>query len=100
LPQHRFGGTDAPAIIEHARVVLYTPTTFISPRKLDEDLHDLCRSLAYAVHDLRDPDAVHVPGRELAVHVELVIVDEADRLKTATLEQLRDSSIAARSGSS
>lgn len=90
LDAHHFGDAQAPAILEHARAVLYTPTTFIGARKLDEDLDHLCRSLAFAIQDHRHPDAEYVPSRELAAHAELVIVDEADRLKTATLEQLRD----------
>ena len=90
LGAHRFGGAQPPAIFEHARAVLYTPTTFIGARKLDEDLDHLCRSLAFAIEDRRHPDAEYVPSRELVAHAELVIVDEADRLKTTTLEQLRD----------
>jgi hypothetical protein len=44
-------------------------------RKL-ENLHGLCRRLDWAIQDFRNPDA------------ERVIADEADRLKTATIEQL------------
>lgn len=90
LREHRLGGEDAPAIIEDARTVFYTPTTFVGARQLDHDLSRLCTSLAYAIYDHRHPNAEHPQIREPRDQVELVIVDEADRLKTATLEQLRD----------
>lgn len=89
LAHHRHD-QDPPAILEHARTVLYTPTTYIAARQLDEDLHGLCRGLDWAIQAHRHPDAEYVASHELEAHVELVVVDEADRLKTATLEQLRD----------
>jgi len=90
LDTHHHRDAQPPAILERARAVLYTPTTFVGARKLDEDLRHLCRGLAFAIQDHQHPDAEYIPSRELAAQAELVIVDEADRLKTATLEQLRD----------
>lgn len=90
LEDHRQRAGESPAVLEDARTVLYTPTTYVAARKLDDDLRGLCRSLDWAIQDHRHPDAEYVPSHELEAHAELVIVDEADRLKTATLEQLRD----------
>lgn len=75
-----------PGVLENARTVLYTPTIYVASRKLDDDLRGLCRSLDWAIQDHRHPDAEYVPSHQLEAHAELVVVDEADRLKTATLE--------------
>lgn len=92
LARHRLGGDQdhAPAILAEARTVLYTPPVTVTPRQLDHDVDALCRSLNYAIDDYlnRDPDKpFHVRERP---HAQLLIVDEADRLKTSALEQLRD----------
>lgn len=84
LQGDRFGHIDAP---DDAHAVLYTPTTFVTARQLDDDLNMLCRTLAHAIHRRRHDQSLPNGPEE---HVQLAIVDEADRLKTSTLEQLRD----------
>lgn len=84
LEGDRFGHIDAP---DDAHAVLYTPTTFVTARQLDEDLNLLCRTPGYAIHRRHGQSSLPTSPEE---HVQLVIVDEADRLKTSTLEQLRD----------
>ena len=68
------------------RTVLYTPGVVNTPRIVDRDLAGLWRAVSglarRAVRQTEAMQPVHVP--------DLLIVDEADRLKTAALEQLRD----------
>jgi hypothetical protein len=70
--------------------LLYTPTVSVTPRMIDKELTQL--GSAFAV--VRTPDPFD-PRARAAAHalppfVELLIIDEADRLRTAALEQLRD----------
>lgn len=79
-----------PALVD-CRTVVYTPSMITTPKRLDDELHHLRRALQRILAAARhippdDPAAVLFDGR----WTELVIVDEADRLKFATLEQLRD----------
>jgi DNA transposition AAA+ family ATPase len=79
-----------------ARAVMYTPKVHSTPQHLDKEISYLCDRLGWTVelmlhtgrgngdHPPTDPAATGSSGAEL------LIVDEADRLKTATLEQLRD----------
>ncbi|MEV1174668.1 AAA family ATPase [Nonomuraea sp. NPDC049784] len=79
-----------------ARAVMYTPKVHSTPQNLDKEIFHLCDRLGWTVelmlHTGRG-NGDH-PGADPGVSghsgAELLIVDEADRLKTAALEQLRD----------
>jgi DNA transposition AAA+ family ATPase len=71
--------------------IIYTPPVSASPRMIDKELRDLGTRLAM----IRTPDPFDRRNRTDDAHssppfVELLIVDEADRLKAPALEQLRD----------
>src|SRR3954447_2544977 len=73
------------------RTVVYTPSMTTTPKRLPTELHELPRSLLSVVEAARhagedDPGLAYFDDR----WTELVIVDEADRLKFPPLEQLRD----------
>ncbi|GGM16194.1 AAA family ATPase [Nakamurella endophytica] len=95
--QHRSGKDHClPEAIDQARTVLWTPYLTTTPRSLQDDVHHLCDQLSWAVHtrdaadidlDIADSDLYPVRRPE---YTELLIVDEADRLRTTGLEQLRD----------
>ncbi len=84
-----------PPEIASCCTVCYTPTVATTPRQLDADLQDLRQNLKVAVTRSLDHSGPAVAGEPrvsttLPDRTELVIVDEADRLKLLTLEQLRD----------
>ncbi len=68
------------------RTVLYTPGVVNTPRIVGRDLAGLWR----AVSGLARRAAWQTDAAQAAQGPDLLIVDEADRLKTAALEQLRD----------
>ncbi len=75
-----------------ARTIFYTPKVHNTPRIVDHDVCTLRDRLGWLIeYELADSDFkltnVATSGQRL---VELLIVDEADRLKTPSLEQLRD----------
>ncbi|GAA1388618.1 AAA family ATPase [Pseudonocardia kongjuensis] len=81
----------APAAAIEARTIFYTPTVHNTPRTIDKDLSWLHTRFSWAVEtalhsDRRPPDLIQRNGP----YAELLIVDEADRLKTPGLEALRD----------
>ncbi|MCW2940845.1 MAG: ATP-binding protein [Actinomycetia bacterium] len=73
-----------------ARAIMYTPKVHNSPHNIDKEISYLHDRLGWTVELM-----LH-PGRGVdglpsgAGQAELLLVDEADRLKTAGLEQLRD----------
>ena len=81
-----------PDRILQARAAFYTPTVAATMRQLDQDLPRLSQQISYAIdyaeHRLVDPfiNAKSYNSRR----TELLIIDEADRLKTPGLEQVRD----------
>jgi DNA transposition AAA+ family ATPase len=74
------------------RSVVYTPGVATSPREIEHALRGLCAGLDYLVdcarHALRPDDGTY-PLPE-GVSTELILIDEADRLKMPGLEQVRD----------
>jgi DNA transposition AAA+ family ATPase len=68
------------------RTVLYTPGVVSTPRTVERDLAGLWRAVSGpARRSIVSADAGQQPPP-----LDLVVVDEADRLKTAALEQVRD----------
>jgi AAA domain len=76
-----------PEILAETRSVLWTPNVTVSPRQVDYDMPMLCRRFNVTVERHLSPQTDFFGD---IWHVELLIVDEADRLKTTSLEQLRD----------
>jgi DNA transposition AAA+ family ATPase len=80
-----------PAALGDSRSVLWTPTVTITAKQIDQQLPWLCRRFSMLVDRHLDPVGSRpLPYTREAWNVELLIVDEADRLKTTGLEQLRD----------
>jgi hypothetical protein len=80
---------NSPVVIT-CRSVIYTPTVTITPKQLAADLQGLCLDLELAAALALDPEGDHLSVRPREGWTELILIDEADRLKTVTLEQLRD----------
>lgn len=85
-------GTDAAvyAALARSRAAFYTPTTTSTPRQIDADLDLLISRVDICIDQhLRPPGSgprTSSPPR----HVDLLVVDEADRLSPPALEHLRD----------
>jgi DNA transposition AAA+ family ATPase len=82
---------DIPREILDTRTVIYTPKVHNSPGRLDKEVAFIQDRLSWAIEVLEHPE--HDPpvlSRNQGRYAELLIVDEADRLKTPSLEQLRD----------
>lgn len=81
-----------PARVLEARTAMWTPTVSVSTREVDQALPRACQQVSYAIdyHQLGAVDPfVHTDSAGSAL-TELLIIDEADRLKTTGLEQVRD----------
>ncbi len=77
------------ALLERATLV-YTPTVANAPTVVERQLRFLCQSLTWALDEAIPPED-GAPRRGVdRYRAELIVVDEADRLKMQTLEQLRD----------
>ena len=77
-----------------ARAIVYTPTVANTPRTVDKGVtffHDrLSWGIGLTQYPGEDLDALTGIGEANGPFAELLIVDEADRLKTPALEHLRD----------
>lgn len=82
---------EVPTEANTSRTVFWTPTVGITPRQLSKQLAKLCDGFNLLVERALEPET-EVPElfRPDLWNIELLIVDEADRLKTPALEQLRD----------
>jgi len=74
-----------------SRSIVYTPKVHNSPRILDKEITFLHDRLSWGVEWELHPDrGIENLAKGCGPSAELLIVDEADRLKTPALEQLRD----------
>ena len=83
---------EIPAVLDSARTAMRTPRVTTTPRELDTQVPALCQQVSWAIechHNAGLRPAVLRLWPRLRAH-QLLIGDEADRLKTAGLEQLRD----------
>jgi DNA transposition AAA+ family ATPase len=81
-----------PETLESA-TLFYTPSVAHSPRRLEKDIaagRRQLNDLHYWMQDAMDKKVVHDLPHGTPEATELIIVDEADRLKTAGLELMRD----------
>lgn len=86
---------DAPPAPEpfQSRTVCYTAPVVSTPQGIARDLAELCLlvdSLVRWGFAFRSGNDAILRGHREGNYTELIIVDEADRLKTAGLEQVRD----------
>jgi DNA transposition AAA+ family ATPase len=91
LDHFRLLETTAPPQAIERRTIFYTPKVHNTPRLLDKELRLLHEKFSWAIETTLHPE--HQSAQLLqndGAYAELIIVDEADRLKTAGLEALRD----------
>jgi len=89
---HRYHRDSAvPASLVDSPTLMYTPDLTITARRLNLEVglhvHHLSHDIERALNPGYDPE---FDGEESECRTELVIIDEADRLRTTGLEQLRD----------
>lgn len=76
--------------LARSRAIFYTPTTTNTVRQLDRDLDRLLARVERCIDDHVHRDHVGLrPGRQ-PHYVDLLVIDEADRLSPQSLEHLRD----------
>jgi DNA transposition AAA+ family ATPase len=77
------------AALSRARTVFYTPTVGGTLRELRQDLHRLTARVEAWIEQSRiSSEGIRLIARNTII--ELIIIDEAERLSTAALEHLRD----------
>lgn len=81
-------GADIPPDLADCHTLVYTPTVTVTPRRLSDSLSTLSLIFNELVRAAREGAGLEAPSRRSVV--ELLIVDEADRLKLPELEVLRD----------
>jgi DNA transposition AAA+ family ATPase len=81
-------GADIPPDLADCHTLVYTPTVAVTPRRLSDSLSTLSLTFNELVRAAREGAGREPPSRRSVV--ELLIVDEADRLKLPEPEVLRD----------
>ena len=83
--------TAPPAELLAARTIFYTPSVTNSPRSIERDIERLQLGLHWALLDAPKSEGAEMAASDaLSKSIELIVVDEADRLKMSGLEQMRD----------
>ncbi len=85
-------GAPLPDSLLNSRTALFTPHVITTPRQLEQQIFFRCSWFSDDIqrHLQPDWDPEMTWVTEESPHTELLIVDEAERLKTQGLEQLRD----------
>ncbi|MDQ2738829.1 MAG: ATP-binding protein, partial [Actinomycetota bacterium] len=85
-------GTVLPDSLIASRTLFYTPLVHITGRRLNLEVDLFSHSLSADINRALDPNCHPDMDEDVDIPylTELVIIDEADRLKTNALEQLRD----------
>jgi DNA transposition AAA+ family ATPase len=78
------------ASLARSRAVFYTPTTTNTVRQLDRDLDQLLARVERCVDEHVHRDHTGLRAGRMPRYVDLLVVDEADRLTPQSLEHLRD----------
>jgi len=84
-----------PPEIGQCQSILYTPPVANTPKRVEQEIQALRLALSYLVDTVQygvpqKSSEELAPRRVVPDPTDLIIIDEADRLKTATLEQIRD----------
>jgi len=83
--------TPVPRQAMASRTIIYTPKVHTSPRIVDKEITFLHERLSWGIEwELQSGNEPARITQRCGPYAELLIVDEADRLKTPALEQLRD----------
>jgi DNA transposition AAA+ family ATPase len=91
LDRHHMRDEDPPPDeLAHTSTALYTPAVGISPSRIHHEVQQLARRLDYAIDEHLHPTRELFRDPPERSYVELLIIDEADRVKTTALEALRD----------
>lgn len=77
------------SVIAECYTLLYTAPVANTPRLIDKELRRLATAFSWLVEEVRYAPEFP-PTKQIPNHCQLLIIDEADRLKTQSLEQLRD----------
>jgi DNA transposition AAA+ family ATPase len=88
-----FSSAPSPPPILSCRTVFYTPPVSASPGRIEREVMALCAWFSYlieAANQSHQGKEDFLVARRFSHLVELLIVDEANRLKDAGLEQIRD----------
>lgn len=78
------------ACLARSRAVFYTPTTTNTVRQLDRDLDQLLARVERCIDDHVHRNHTGMRGGRTPRYVDLLVIDEADRLTAQSLEHLRD----------
>lgn len=94
-PYRPFTFASAPfeAPILESRTVFYTPTPSVTAGRIEKEVLTLFAAYSYlaeAAHQHHHPSEEFLVTRRYPSLIELLIVDEANRLKDVGLEQIRD----------
>jgi DNA transposition AAA+ family ATPase len=88
-----FASAPSEAPIQECRTVFYTPPVSASPGRIEKEVMTLFAAFSYlveAVNQRHQGKEEFLVTRRFSHLIELLIVDEANRLKDAGLEQIRD----------
>lgn len=90
LPTYVLFGGEPMFAAQDCRTIFYTPTVTNTPRQLTRDLGQLQERLRFLVEDCHAATEQRERNYQAPERAELIIIDEADRLRLTGLEQLRD----------